>query len=780
MRSLRESGHIEILRLGGLLASGTILFAAIGAANGQTTKPKPVAPRKTAVVYSFEKHVAPGITEYCIPCHGAKDPVAGVSLNRFKTAAQVSDSREIWSKVLKNIETGHMPPKGMPKPSATQRAAMVAGLKQILVGDCDLADVGRVTIRRLNRAEYNNTVRDLVGIEFRPADDFPSDDVGYGFDNIGDVLSLSPLLMEKYLNAAEQIADRAIQVPPKGTNKLIGPSLNPTGAVTIDDDSADFFSNGSVTGKFDLPRTGLYRIRVSGYASQAGPDPAKMEVLWNGERVDTFEVRAVPPNITDYEAPIKGAKGPGVVTVKFLNDYYDANAPEGKKDRNLYVKSVEVIGPQGGSTPPASHLKLIPKPPVAGKERETAREILSKFATRAYRRPVTPAETDRLVSIFDLAGKMKEPFERGIQLGMTAVLVSPNFLYRVETDRREKAVRNLNGYEIASRLSYFIWSSLPDERLMTLAGQGKLSDPAAIKAEALRMLQDPRAQALADNFAEQWLQLRKLDNFHPNPDQFPTFNDNLRESMRTETKMFFLGVMRNDRSVLDFLDGKYTYINEALAKHYGIPNVTGPEFRKVPLVGDQRGGVLSQASVLSITSNPTRTSPVKRGKWVLENILGTPPPPPPPGVGDLGDDKKILTSKNIRERMEQHRSKPDCKSCHSKMDPIGFGMENYDAVGRWRTNDDGSKIDSSGVLPDGRKFEGPSQLKQILLQNKGQFVNALSDRFLTYALGRGLDVSDQCFVEEVARRTAANEYKFSAFVSAVVTSEPFRKRKVGP
>lgn len=793
-RARREGAFADAWKLAGLATSLTFLASVLviggqgnpgktGPGKTGTSKAKAGTQTKAAATpVTFERDVLPAINQYCAPCHGSSNPTAGVSLVKAKTAAQAKEQAELWTRVLKNIENKHMPPKGMPAPNEAQRQRLLAGLRAALTVDCDTADPGRVTLRRLNRAEYNNTIRDLTGVNFRPADDFPSDDVGYGFDNIGDVLSVSPLLVEKYLNAAEQIAAQAIFIPPTPIT-LTGPDFSAGPGMTVDDDSVDFFSSGIARHRFEVKKAGIYTFRISGYASKAGPDPAQMSVTFNGQPLGKVDVTSPPPQIQAFEWRVKIDK-PGLVPFSFgfLNDFYDEKLPEGQRDRNLYIKRVELVPVVGEGSIPESHRRIMIATPEAGKERDAAKTILGNFATRAYRRPASPDEVERLLKVYDLGMKNKEGFERSIQLGVTAALVSPNFLFRAETEQRSTVkTRELNDFELASRLSYFLWSSMPDERLFTLARQGKLTNPQVLRAEAARMIADPKANALADNFAEQWLNLRKLEHFEPDLKMFPTWSEELKDAMKQETKMFFMFVLRQDRSVLDFLDGKYGFMNEALAKHYGVSGVTGKNLQRVALTAPERAGVLTQASVLAITSNPTRTSPVKRGKWVLENILGTPPPPPPPGVGDLGDNKEVLTAKGLRERLEQHRNKPDCFSCHSRMDPIGFGMENFDAVGRWRNTDDGAKIDSSGVLPDGRKFAGPAELRHVLMGNKKQFVQTLSERLLTYALGRGIGVSDQCFVDEVTEATVNNNYKMGAMIGAIVTSDAFTKRRTtGP
>jgi hypothetical protein len=761
------TGRLTVLALSCAFLGGAIVLTPAQ----QKAKPQPV---------TFKKDIKPLIDKHCIKCHGGDDPVAGLSLEKYKTEKSMVDAADIWRNVARNIASGHMPPKGMAQPPAAQKKKLVAAIETLLAVSCDIKDPGRVTLRRLNRAEYNNTVRDLVGVNFRPADDFPSDDVGYGFDNIGDVLSLSPLLMEKYLSAAEEIANKAIVVGSNKPIKIPAVDLEDVKGASSMNGGKRLGANCEVKVEPTLAKAGLYKMRVRAYGEQAGDAAPSMALRQNGKDLKVFDVKAVREKPEIYEVPFTGAPGKNQLGIAFLNDFYDGKRPIGDRDRNLMVFDVEIVGPlTGDNTLPVSHRRvMIADPAVVGKS-EAARKILANFATRAYRRPVTKDETDRLMKLFEMSQKANEPFERGIQYGMQAVLVSPHFLFRVEVDPKDgKKERPVNNYELASRLSYFLWSSMPDARLMQLAGQGKLQKPETLRAEVKRMLKDPKAHALADNFAEQWLQLRKIHTFTPNPNQFPMWNDDLRQAMVTETKKFFQAMIDEDRNIVDFLDGKFTYVNEPLAKLYGLKGVTGEEFRRVSLEGTHRGGVLTQASVLSITSNPTRTSPVKRGKWVLEQILGTPPPPPPPGVGDLEDTEgKVIDGKTLRKRLEQHRSKPDCASCHQRMDPIGFGMENFDPIGRWRTKEDSTAIDNSGTLPDGRSFKGPNQLKKILIQDQKQFVHTLADRLLTYGLGRGLQTSDKCSVDTIVEQVGKQDNRFSALIVAVVESDPFRKRR---
>lgn len=594
---------------------------------------------------TFTKDIQPLLAKYCTNCHGGERPRADLSLTKYKDADAVMRDRKVWEKVILHVRAREMPPENKPQPTPAEAQLLTLWIEaQLARVDCTKdRDPGRVTLRRLNRAEYNNTIRDLVGVDFQPAEDFPADDVGYGFDNIGDVLTLPPILLEKYLAAAEKIVEK----------------------------------------------------------------------VWA-----------------------------------------DADAR-----RRL----------------------MIVRPPRDQDPTDAGRKILENFASRAYRRPATEEEVTRLLRFVQLARKNGDRFDTGIQLAVQAVLVSPHFLFRIETDPRPgtgPAVRSLNDWELATRLSYFLWSSMPDDELFTHAKKGTLRKDGNLEAQVRRMLKSPKARALGENFAGQWLQLRNLKTLTPDPGTYPTFDEPLRNAMQKETELFFEAIVQEDRSVLDFLDADFSFLNERLAKHYGVAGVKGDQFRRVTLKDGPRGGVLTQASVLTLTSNPTRTSPVKRGKWILETILGTPPPPPPPEVPELDDQKELTGS--LRQRMEQHRQKPICASCHQRMDPLGFGFENFDGIGGWRTKDGKEAIDPSGVLPGGEKFSGPVELKAVLKAKKDEYTRCLSEKMLTYALGRGLEHYDRCAVDDVAAALKKDQYRFSSLVLAIVQSDPFQKRKGAP
>jgi hypothetical protein len=732
----------------------------------------------------FKKDVHPFIEKYCAGCHSGAQPPAGIDLTKYATEASVKKNATVWGKVADILQAAQMPPVGSPQPEPAERSAITGWIQSaVSKSGCLINDPGRITLRRLNREEYNNTVRDLLGVDLHPADEFPSDDVGYGFDNIGDVLSMSPLLLEKYLSAAEKLAQAAIIAPEQldqtirfEPNTIIGcPQSAPF------PDGVNLFSNGEVGVDYQFPEDGEYVLRVRAYGEQAGKDPARMALRLDHADLKTVDVRQDKdlPGVFDFKTHVTA--GVHRFGAAFLNDYYDANAPDPKeRDRNLIVMRMAIEGPISmPSKLPESERRIITRWPTSTVDRDScAREIMRRFATRAFRRPVTQAELDKLVKLTHRASSEGASFQRSVQLAIEAVLVSPSFLFHVEIDPPSaKSPHPISNYELASRLSYFLWSTMPDDELFKVAANGTLSKPSVLQAQVRRMLQSPKAHALATNFAGQWLQLRKLAIVAPDPQHFPDFNESLRTAMRTETEMYFDYVASHDRPILDFLDSDYTFMNEQLARHYGYAGVSGPAFRLVHLTDHTRGGVLTQASVLTVTSNPTRTSPVKRGKWVLEEIFGTPPPPPPPGVPQLDDQRHGPLVGTMRQRLEMHRANPACANCHARLDPLGFGLENFDGVGRWRTHDGDAPVDASGNLPDGATFNGPAQLKGILMARKQQFVHAISEKMLIYALGRGLETNDRCSVDTIAKQVTAKGYHFSALVDAVVDSKPFLERR---
>ncbi len=1034
---------------------------------------------------TFQKTISPLLERDCYECHGNGKSKGDLAIDSFKTTADIDKGRDQWIDVLKVIRTGEMPPPNAKShPTLAERNTIAAWLQgELYKYDPNHPDPGRVTIHRLNRAEYNNTIRDLVGVDFKPAEDFPSDDSGYGFDNVGDVLSLSPVLMEKYLAAATRVMDEAIvtqtipsqlrhynanlmamgfnadgdrgdgwmplgaleedgvsvtipvpagdylvrvytftrpraapaatpgfggrrggrgfggrggpgargpggaapanpnspssqpagsaantaavvppapgaganadapagrsgrggalalenfdvndvvvddnnvdtpplrlpgaagtaiaaninapatQAAPQGartgrpatqpaaaplppmklslmvdgvvvkdlddsgteqkpatleyrvgvssgkhrfaiTNRRIrggadellmtngrigrqqggtiwvkwveieGPvagatirfpvdTMTATGdGMTLSDGTRQLGNDGAVTAHFTAPNDGEYVLRAQAYADQAGKEPTRMEWRLNGKVVQTFNVTApghlVPiegqrvfslellnPMPYVYEAKVKLSAGPQEFTAAFTNPLSDPTAANPNlRQRNLYINYLEVQNPaQSQPLPPmpaALAANFTVKPTPATKT-AAAREILGNFTRRAWRRPVEAAELDSLMTLFARADADGETFESALKLPMKAVLVSPYFLFRGEVQPdpdNAQSVHPITEYDLASRLSYFLWSSMPDDELLDLAGRGELRKNLA--AQVRRMLASPKSHALTENFSGQWLQTRNLDFVAPDKDLFPDYDANLRESMRTETQMFFNSVLREDRSVLDFLNGNYTFVNQRLADFYGIPNVKGEQFQRVSLDGTHRRGILTQASVLTITSNPTRTSPVKRGKWVLENLLNTPPPPPPPDVPLLPNDGHP-DSGTLRQQMELHRTNPACASCHTQMDPLGFGLENFDAIGKWRDKDGKDAVDPSGQLATGESFAGAAELESILASTRrDEFLDCVAEKMLTYALGRGIEPYDHPAVQQIITGMEKNDLKFSSLIMEIVNSAPFQMRR---
>jgi hypothetical protein len=768
--------------------------ADIGDKNQRLTPAQIAAEKKTASAKSmteFQKHVAPFLKKHCIECHGPGEQSAELAFHTFSDEKSIRKEQRTWEKVTRVLDSGVMPPKDHKiHPDKADSKRVVAWIDAVFRVDCRLVDdPGRVTIRRLNRAEYNNTIRDLVGVDFNPAKDFPSDDVGYGFDNIGDVLSLPTLLMEKYLDAAETITDKAIVTvdSSKTTKRFSGRNLKITsGGSPGPRDFQRLSSTGEVYATFNFPQTGEYLLRAEAAADQAGTELAKMEFRIDGKKIKVFDVKKhrVPD---EYEIKVRVTKGRRKFAAAFINDYYNPKAKNPQqRDRNLAVRFLEIKGPLGlpAKNLPTTHTRILFTKPGAKKTvAQAAREILTKFATRAFRRPATTDEINKLVRLVEFVIKQNDSFERGIQVAVQSVLVSPHFLFRVENDpnpNNAQSKHSVKDYELASRLSYFLWSSMPDSQLFQLAAKGELHRPEVLEKQVQRMLADPKANAVTQNFAAQWLNLRILDTVTPDTKRFPTFNGKLRSAMRQETELFFQEVMTKNRSILDFLDGNFSFLNERLAKHYGVPGVKGDQFRKVEFTGalaKQRAGVLTHASILTITSNATRTSPVKRGKWILANIFDTPPPPPPPGVPEL-DEKKIATGKlSLRKQFEIHRQNPVCASCHDKMDALGFGFENFNAIGSWREKDGKAPVDSSGTLPSGKSFSGPVELVRILKQQKAEFARCFTRKLLTFALGRGLEDYDKCAVDEIIQKAAKTNYRFTTIVTEIVKSKPFLMRR---
>jgi hypothetical protein len=736
----------------------------------------------------FEKTVKPFLTRNCFGCHNAAMKAGQLDMTPVRDPETALMERDIWEKAAVRIKTGQMPPPPIPKPDPKRVAAVLDWMDK-RVDHADRTrkpDPGRVTARRLNRAEYNNTIRDLLGVSFRPADDFPVDDSGYGFDNIGDVLSLSPSLMEKYLNAADEITRLAIVTAPPPKPMFDRYDLDKVGQaqrLPADPEGERLSRRGAVMARHMFPREAEYefKLTVRGRGVPEAPNE-KLVFLLGGRQLQVLDVEhgQNKKRTWEFRLPVKaGELELGAAFVAPGPKQGDPTDPA----QTLLADSIEVRGPYlPDSAPlPETHRRIFICSPE-GDTGDCARRILDNFTRRAWRRPVKPAEMDKLLGLVKLAAAQGDTFEKGIQLAVKAALSSPNFLFRLEQDpdpNDPARPHRINDYELASRLSYFLWSSMPDDELFTLAGRNSLHEPAVLDSQVRRMIADPKSQALAENFAGQWLELRNLNSVFPDQRKFPAFDSDLREAMRRETILFFNSILKEDRSILDFIDARYTFLNERLAAHYGIQGVEGRQFRRVQLDGEQRGGVLTHASVLTVTSYPTRTSPVLRGLWVLENFLGTPPPAPPANVPQLKEEE-IGKTMSLRRQLEKHRADPGCAVCHDKMDALGFGLENYDAVGAWRNQDGNFPVDVAGVLPGGKQFTTPAQMKSILRQDQELFTHMLVEKMLTYALGRGLESYDKPVVRSVARDVAASDHRFVSMILRIVNSLPFQMRRGDP
>jgi hypothetical protein len=743
------------------------------------------------------------LEKYCIGCHRSPTPNAGLHLDTFNTA-NFETNGVTWEKLARKLRNHEMPPVGMPRPDAATYDALV---KYIETGRDRLAEIkpnpGRPTLHRLNRTEYGNAVRDLLALEIDVAELLPADDIGYGFDNIGDVLQVSPVLMERYLSAARKIGRAAVgdtAIPVSYQTYTV-----PHGLIQVDrlSEAAPVGSRGGTIVRHLFPVDGDYEISVS---LQRSRDEAylglererKLDLRLDDQRLKLFTIGATPKKVVlgggtppdahlRVRVPVKA--GTRELAATFLKDTL---IKEGIIERvrddvvQTYfegVGSITVAGPfnvQGpGETVTRSKI-FVCHPSRPAEEQACATKILSNLAHRAYRRPVGADDMTQLLALYK-GGAQNGGFESGVRLALQKILVSPEFLFRTEVDppgTAPGAVYKISDVELASRLSFFLWSSIPDDQLLAVAESGRLSDPSVLQAQVKRMLADPRSQALVKNFAGQWLFLRNIARISPDYTTFPYFDENLRQALAKETELLIESQLREDHGVVDLLSTDYTFLNERLAEHYGIKGIYGNEFRRVKLEDPNRYGLLGQASILAVTSYPNRTAPTIRGKWVLEQLLGSPPPPPPPNVPSLKED--ATTQKmTMRQRMEQHRVNPTCAVCHRMMDPLGFALENFDGLGGWRvsTAPGSGPIDASGALLDGTTFNGPAGLRDVLLKKQDMFVETFTERLLTYALGRGLEEYDHAALRKIAREAAADHHKWSAIILGIVNSTPFQMRK---
>jgi cytochrome c551/c552 len=716
------------------------------------------------------------LNQYCIGCHNEKTKTAGLMLDKMDLSHPGQDP-ETWEKVVRKVRAGMMPPAGMPRPDRATLDSWTAKLETELDrAAAAKPNPGSTGLHRLNRTEYTNAIRDLLAIEVDGSTVLPADDSSEGFDNIADALAVSPALIERYVAAAGKISRLAIG------NMLITPStvtyrapadLSQSEHV----DGLPLGTRGGMLVRYTFPLDAEYSFKVRARSAGigvggAGASGEELEFVLNGERV-----KLAANGTIDAKIAVKA--GPQEIGAAYVR-----KAPPGADDiwqvfaGNSSVSSIAITGPLNPTGPgdtPSRRRIFVCRPAAAAEEPVCAKKILSTLALHAYRQPPSDADLDTLLSFYE-TGRKNGNFDAGIEQALARVLVDPRFVFRFEREPAgvaAGAVYRVSDLELASRLSFFLWSSIPDDELLDVAVQGKLHDPAVLEKQTLRLLKDPRSETLSTNFGGQWLYLRELKSARP---EARGFNDNLRQAFRRETELLLESILREDRSVVDLLNADYTYVNEALARHYGIPGIKGSRFRRIAIQDENRRGLLGQSSFLLVTSVANRTSPVSRGKWVLENLLGSPAPLPPPNVPPLPENEGAQQPTSVRQRMEQHRNNPVCAACHKIMDPIGFSLENFDLIGKWRNTEGGSQIDASGQLVDGTKLDGPASLRKALLSRSDVFVQTMTEKLLTYGTGRALKYYDMPGVRSIARDAAKNDNRFSSLILGIVKSDPFQMR----
>lgn len=782
----------SLAMLGALVAAGESVRAA---------EPVPAADWQ-----AFQKTVRPFLAKHCFECHADKKS-GGVRLDLLSDERTLAQGLPALDKALEMVRKRAMPPKKRPRPTDDEVAPVVAWLEAFMTRMERATPAGAV-VRRLNRTEYNNTVRDLLGVTFQPADDFPPDVPGHGFDNSAGTLTVSPVLVEKYLAAAEKVARTALfGVEPMKPEKVahqpfcVADAFSKNRSVKFDYDETGMSLPSAlhVVQRFPVDGEYVFRCVLRG-VRPAGSNPVELGFWIDGKLAHETKVEVpTKPSMGRNPGELNGrwaefrtrvSAGEHWLSVSIFRMYeglpasYQGPKPSASDARNsratdaFFPMYLDVVGPyEQVKGPSKESLNKIFGEFNGPGDLSSAKRILADLARRAYRRPVTDNEVGGLVNLVAMAREDGDSFEEGLCLAIQRLLVSPHFLFRVEgtplTRRADAAT--LAGHELATRLSYFIWSSMPDEELLRCADEQKLHWPDVLEAQVRRMLKDSKAHALVDNFGGQWLRTRALADHTPDRTKFAEFTDYTRMSMNKETELFFTHILREDRSILDFIDADYTFLNQRLAEFYGIKGVKGHEFRKVEVKPSPRGGVLTQASVLTVSSYANRTSPVLRGKWILENLLNAPPQPPPPDAPSL-DEQAVGKAVSLRERLEKHRTNATCASCHARMDPLGFALERFDAIGSWRDKDGKFDIDTSGTLPDGRPFKDHGELKALLKAEPGAFVECLTEKMLLYALGRDLQRRDKRTVQAIADRVAKDEYRFSRLVLEIAASAPFHKR----
>jgi uncharacterized protein DUF1592/uncharacterized protein DUF1588/uncharacterized protein DUF1587/uncharacterized protein DUF1595/uncharacterized protein DUF1585 len=750
----------------------------------------------------------PSLTkQYCSACHNDQLKTGGMTLTQLDVA-HPEQNAELAEKVIRKLRAGLMPPPGLPKPKQAALEAFVSSLEnEIDQAAAAHPNPGHPALHRLNRTEYANSIRDLLAVDIDVASLLPADDMSHGFDNMSDVLTVSPTLLEGYLRAAGRVSREAVgdkDAPPLTKTYSISRVLNQTRHI----EGTPFGTRGGIAVTHDFPADGEYVFKLGFYYSPTGPlfglnqgKGQQIEIAINGDQVALIDINPAMRLANDgiKTPPIKVKAGPQRVSASFIQKFdgpiedeyrmveqslVDVSAGTVPGMTTLpHLHELSVTGPTnatGISDTPARRKIFTCRPAAGADEVPCAKKIIAALSRQAFRRPVTDTDLENLLGFYQ-AGRNEGDFESGIRTAIQAIIASPQFVFRFERIPAGTAPGknyHLSDLELASRLSYFLWSTAPDDQLVSLANQGKLKDPAVLEKQVHRMLADPRAATLATNFAGQWLHLQNLRDVSPDLFLFPDFDRSLAQSMTRETELLFDSIMREDRSVADLLTANYTFVNERLARHYGIPNIMGNRFRRVTLTDPNRFGLLGQGSILLLTSTATRTSPVRRGQWVLEVLMGTPPPPPPPNIPLLKEAADLAKPMSVRERLEEHRKNPACAGCHKMMDPIGFALENFDAVGAWRVNDSGFPIDPAGTMYDGQKLNGPVSLREALLKHSDSFFGTFSENLLAYGLGRVIDYNDMPFVRGVEREAARGNNRFSAFVLGVVRSPAFQMRRV--
>jgi cytochrome c5 len=800
----------QVALLIGVLAAVAVGHSQTQGEGGRTSRAaapaQASAPTRTAAAAAVHPVAPPDgalVQKYCVTCHSDRLKTGGLSLQGVDPAAPKIDGA-IWEQVVQKLHGGMMPPQGMPRPDAAALDAFVRSLEAVL--DRQAASTPNPRHKpphRLNRTEYGHAIRDLLDLDIDASSMLPADDESNGFDNIAGVLRVSPSLLEQYLGAARKVSSLAV-----GTDKdviRLAFRIPPDDSQEDQVDGLPIGTRGGLSFTHTFPQDAEYEFSVFllrnivGY--MIGLEFAhQLEISIDGERVFMKQVGGEEDNLASdknmseaanaidarLKTRVRVKAGPRTVAITFVKrNHAESDEPLQPHERNHdlqdmnglpQIDHVNLTGPfdpTGPGDTPSRRRVFTCKPAGAADETACARRVLSALAKRAYRRPVTADDMAPVMEQYE-AGRKGGSFDTGVEHGLRLILANPKFLFRVE--RAADKPGPVSDLELASRLSFFLWSSIPDEALIDAAASGRLSTPAGIERQVTRMLADPRSRALTTNFASQWLLLRNLKNHVPTPGDFPNFDNELRQAFRRETELFFGSVVEENRSVLDLINANYTFVNERLARHYGIKNVYGSNYRRVAVTNEARRGLLGQGSVLTVTSYPNRTSPVLRGKYILENILGTPPPAPPANVPALSDNEAGHEPKSLRERLELHRASPACASCHRVMDPLGFALENFDGIGAWRAKEPGGAIDPSGKLADGSSVDGPVALRAAIMRHPDQFVRTLTEKLMTYGLGRGLEYYDMPVVRGIARDAAKKDYRFSAIVAGIVSSPPFRQK----